>query len=57
MGQRITGNRQQGRSTGVGYDRGDVAIDDVKRLADVDVLADEQQATAIGFLSQAPAWF
>jgi hypothetical protein len=57
VGQRITGNRQQGRSTGVGYDRGDVAIDDAKRLADVDVLADEQQATAIGFLSQAPAWF
>jgi transposase InsO family protein len=41
----------------VGYDRGDVAIDDAKRLADVDVLADEQQATAIGILSRAVAWF
>jgi len=27
-GHRITGNRQQGRSTGVGYDRVHVAIDD-----------------------------
>ena len=51
VGHRITGNRQQGRSAGVGYDRVHVAIDDATRLAYVEVLADEQQATAIGFLS------
>ncbi len=54
---RIPGNRQQGRSAGVGYDRVHVAIDDATRLAYVEVLADEQQSTAIGFLSCAVAWF
>jgi transposase InsO family protein len=34
-----------------------VAIDDATRLAYVEVLADEQQATAIGFLCRAVAWF
>jgi transposase InsO family protein len=34
-----------------------VAIDDATRLAYVEVLADEQQATAIGFMSRAVAWF
>jgi transposase InsO family protein len=57
IGHRITGNRQQGRSAGVGYDRVHVAIDDATRLAYVEVLADEQQATAIGFLCRAVAWF
>ena len=57
VGHRITGIRQQGRSTGVGYDRVHVAIDDATRLAYVEVLADEQQATAIGFLSRSVAWF
>ena len=57
VGHRITGNRQQGRSTGVGYDRVHVAIDDATRIAYVEVLADEQQATAIGFMSRAVAWF
>ena len=57
VGHRITGNRQQGRSVGVGYDRVHVAIDDTTRLAYVEVLPDEQQGTAIGFLSRALAWF
>ena len=57
VGHRITGNRQQGRSAGVGYDRVHVAIDDATRLAYVEVLPDEQQGTAIGFLSRALAWF
>ena len=57
VGHRITGNRQQCRSTGVGYDRVHVAIDDATRLAYVEVLADEQQATAIGFMSRVLAWF
>jgi transposase InsO family protein len=56
-GHRITGNRQQGRSAGVGHDRVHVAMDDATRLAYVEVLPDEQQGTAIGFLSRALAWF
>jgi hypothetical protein len=57
VGHRITGNRQQVRSTGVGYDKVHVAVDDAKRLAYVEVLADEQKPTVIGFLSRALAWF
>lgn len=34
-----------------------MAIDDATRLAYVEVLEDEQQGTAIGFLSRAVAWF
>ncbi|MFQ6539329.1 MULTISPECIES: DDE-type integrase/transposase/recombinase [Aphanothece] len=56
-GHRITGNRQQGRSYGVGYDKVHVAVDDATRLAYVEVLADEQKPTVIGFLSRAVAWF
>jgi len=54
---RITGNSQQGRCMGVGYDRVHVANDDATRVAYIEVLADEQQATAIGFMSLAMAWF
>ncbi len=57
VGHRITRNRQQGRSAGVGYDLVQLAIDDATRLAYVEVLADEQQATAIGFMRRAVAWF
>ena len=34
-----------------------MAIDDATRLGYVEVLADGQQATAIGFLSRSVAWF
>ena len=57
VGHRITGDRQQGRSYGVGYDKVHVAVDDATRLAYVEVLADEQKPTVIGFLSRAIAWF
>ena len=57
VGHRITGNRQQVHSTGVGYDRVHLEINDATRLAYVEVLADEQQTTAIGFLSRVAAWF
>ena len=33
VGHRITGDRQQGRSYGVGYDKVHVAVDDATRLA------------------------
>ncbi len=48
VGHSISGNRQQGRSTGVGYDRVHVAIDDATRLAYVEVLPEELHSTAIG---------
>ena len=57
VGHRITGDRQQGRSTGVGYDKVHVAVDDATRLAYAEVLADEQKPTVIGFHSRAVAWF
>jgi len=57
VGHRITGDRQQGRSTGVGYDKVHVAVDDATRLAYVEVLTDEQKPTVVGFLSRAIAWF
>ncbi|WP_225323000.1 DDE-type integrase/transposase/recombinase [Synechococcus sp. RSCCF101] len=57
MGHRITGDRQKGRSYGVGYDKGHVAVDDATRLAYAEVLADEQKPTVIGFLARAVAWF
>ena len=55
VGHRITGDRQKGRSHGVGYDKVHVAVDDATRLAYVEVLADEQKPTVIGFLSRAIA--
>ena len=57
IGHRITGDRQKGRSYGVGYDKVHVAVDDATRLAYVEVLADEQKPTVIGFLARAVAWF
>ena len=43
VGHRIQGNRPQGRSAGVRYDRVHEAMDDTTRLPYVDVLPDEQQ--------------
>jgi len=57
VGHRITGDRQKGRSYGVGYNKVHVAVVDATRLAYVEVLADEQETTVIGFLSRAVAWF
>jgi hypothetical protein len=51
VGHRITGDRQRGRSYGVGYDKVHVAVDDATRLAYLEVLADEQKPTVIGFLA------
>jgi len=34
-----------------------VAVDDATRLANVEVLADEQKPTVIGVLARAVAWF
>lgn len=57
MGHRISGDRQRGRASGVGYDKVHVAVDDATRLIYVEVLADEQKPRVIGFLGRAVAWF
>jgi len=57
MGHRITGDRQQGRSNGVGYEKVHVARDDATRLAHVEVLADEQKATVISLHGREVDWF
>jgi len=41
----------------VGYEKAHVAIDDATRLAYVQVLPDEKQATTVSFLLRAVAWF
>ncbi len=56
VGHRITGDSRQGRSRRAGYEKVHVAIDDATRLAYVEVLADEQEATTIGFLARAIGW-
>ena len=45
-----------GPITGFAYHSIHVAIDDTTRMANVEVLADEQQSTAIGFRSRPVAW-
>ena len=57
VGHRITGDRRIGRSSGAGYEKVHVAIDDATRLAYAEVLPDEKQATTVGFLIRAVAWF
>lgn len=52
-GHRITGNRRLGRSCGAGYEKVHVAT----RLVYAAVLADEKQATNIGFLIRSVDWF
>ena len=57
-GHRVTGNRGAGqRARGVGWEYAHVCIDDATRLAYVEVLADEQATTAIGFLGRALAFY
>ena len=57
VGHRITGDRRLGRSAGAGYEKAHVAIDDATRLVYAEVLPDEKQATTVGFLIRAVAWF
>jgi hypothetical protein len=49
LGHRITGDRRLGSSRGAGYEKAHVAIDDATRLAYVEVLPDEKQATTVDF--------
>jgi hypothetical protein len=45
VGHRSTGDRHKGKSTGAGYEKVHVAIDDPTRLSYVEVLADEKGPT------------
>jgi transposase InsO family protein len=56
VGHRITGDRRD-RSRGAGWEYVHVAIDDYSRLAYVEVLANEQAETTIGFLKRALIFF
>lgn len=56
IGHRITGDRRD-RTRGAGWEYVHVAIDDMSRLAYVEVLANEQADTTIGFLKRALIFF
>ena len=56
VGHRIHGDRQK-RSRGVGWEFLHVCVDDATRAAYAEVLPDEREGTATGFLERAIAWF
>ena len=56
VGHRITGDRRD-TSRGAGWEFVHVAIDDYSRLAYVEVLANEQAETTVGFLKRALIFF
>jgi transposase InsO family protein len=56
VGHRITGDRTS-RSRGAGWEYVHIAIDDASRLAYVEVLANEQADTTVGFLRRALAFY
>jgi transposase InsO family protein len=55
VGHRITGDRRQ-RVVGIGWEYAYVCVDDASRLAYVEVLPDERQGCARGFLRRAVRW-
>ena len=56
VGHRITGDWRLGRSAGAGYVKAHVAVDDATRLANAEVLPDQDQNITLGFLIGAMAW-
>jgi transposase InsO family protein len=56
IGHRIHGDRRT-RQRGIGWEYVHVSIDDASRLAYVEVLPDERQGTATGFLERAVAFY
>jgi len=56
VGHRIHGNRRT-RVRGIGWEFLHVCVDDATRLAYAEVLPDEREHTAAGFLERAVAWF
>jgi transposase InsO family protein len=56
-GWRLHGRREEVRGRGIGYDYLHVAVDDHSRVAYVEALPDERDATCAGFLHRALTWF
>jgi transposase InsO family protein len=56
-GWRLHGRREEVRGRGIGYDYLHVAVDDHSRLAYIEALPDERDATCAGFLHRAVTWF
>ncbi|HHB80218.1 MAG TPA: IS481 family transposase [Aliiroseovarius sp.] len=56
-GHRITGDPQQGKSRGAGWEFVHVCVDDHSRLSFSQVLASERKEDAVAFLRAAVAWY
>ena len=56
-GWRLHGRSEAVRGRGIGYDYLHVAVDDHSRVAYIEALADERDATCAGFLHRAATWF
>jgi transposase InsO family protein len=57
VGHRITGNPQQGKSRGAGWEFVHVCIDDASRVAFSQILPDEKKGSAAAFLKAAVAYY
>jgi transposase InsO family protein len=57
VGHRITGDPQQGKSRGAGWEFVHVCIDDASRIAFSQILPDERKESAIAFLKAAVAYY
>lgn len=57
VGHRITGDPQQGKSRGAGWEFVHVAIDDASRIAFSQILPDERKQSAVAFLVAAVAYY
>ena len=57
IGHRITGDPQQGKSRGAGWEFVHVCIDDASRIAFSQILPNEKQESAIAFLKAAVAYY
>jgi transposase InsO family protein len=57
IGHRITGDRQQGKSRGAGWEFVHVCIDDASRIAFSQILSDEKKESAVAFLRAAVAYY
>lgn len=56
-GWRLHGRIERARGRGIGYDYLHVAVDDHSRVAYIEALPDERDATCAGFLHRAVTWF
>lgn len=57
IGHRITGDRRQGESRGIGWEFVHVCIDDASRVAFSQILPDERKESAVAFLKAAIAYY